>query len=215
VRGAAPDNLTPDVTTTTAPGPELWLTRPDHPPVRFGFQQALREDAAPTVSRLRDLRLDVQLLSGDRPGATAPIAAALGIAAWRAGCSPVQKVSAVEALAEAGHKVLMVGDGLNDSPSLAAATISASPASAADVSHTIADIVFQGRKLAPIATMIETARRARTVMRQNLVLAVGYNMLMVPLAIAGYVTPWLAAAAMSTSSLLVITNSFRLHRGTA
>ena len=109
----------------------------------------------------------------------------------------------------------MVGDGLNDSPPLAAATVSASPASAADVSQTVADVVFQGRKLAPVAMMIETARRARTVMRQNLVLLVGYNALMVPFAVAGFVTPWLAAAAMSTSSLLVIANSFRLRRGPA
>ena len=195
--------------------PELWLTRPGRSPVRFAFRETLRADAVPTIRRLRGLRLDVQLLSGDHTDAAAPIAAALDIATWCAGCSPVRKVAAIEAMTAAGRKVLMVGDGLNDSPSLAAATISASPASAADVSHTIADIVFQGRKLGPVATMIETARRARTVMRQNLVLAVGYNMLMVPLAVAGFVTPWLAAAAMSASSLLVITNSFRLHRGTA
>jgi Cu2+-exporting ATPase len=195
-------------------GPELWLIRPNHLPTRFTFRETPRDDAAQTVRHLRDLHLDVHLLSGDHPDAVTPIAATLGIATWRAERSPVQKVAAIEALTKAGHKVLMVGDGLNDSPSLAAATISASPASAADISQTVADIVFQGRKLAPIATMIETARRARSVMRQNLVLAVGYNALMVPLAIAGCVTPWLAAAAMSTSSLLVITNSFRLHRRT-
>jgi Cu2+-exporting ATPase len=195
-------------------GPELWLIRPNHAPIRYNFHETLRDDAASAVRHLRDLHLDIQLLSGDHPDAVTPIAATLGIATWRAESTPVQKVAAIEALTKAGHAVLMVGDGLNDSPSLAAATVSASPASAADISQTVADIVFQGRKLAPIATMIETARRARSVMRQNLVLAVGYNALMVPLAIAGFVTPWLAAAAMSTSSLLVITNSFRLHRRT-
>ena len=97
----------------------------------------------------------------------------------------------------------MVGDGLNDSPSLAAASVSASPASAADISQTVADMVFQGSLLAPVAALIETARRARRVMRQNLALSIGYNVLMVPLAVAGFVTPWLAAAAMSSSSLLV------------
>ena len=105
----------------------------------------------------------------------------------------------------------MVGDGLNDSPSLAAASVSASPASAADISQTVADVVFQGHLLAPVATLIETARRARSVTRQNLVLSIGYNALMVPLAVAGFVTPWLAAAAMSGSSLLVLANSFRLR----
>ena len=127
----------------------------------------------------------------------------------------MRKVSAIEALTASGRKVLMVGDGLNDSPSLAAASVSASPASAADISQTVADVVFQGNLLAPVAAVVETARRARTVMRQNLVLALGYNALMMPLAVAGFVTPWLAAAAMSSSSLLVLANSFRLRRGAA
>jgi len=87
-----------------------------------------------------------------------------------------------------------------------------SPASAADLSQTVADVVFQGERLVPVATVIETARRARSVMRQNLTLSIGYNVLMVPLAVAGCVTPWLAAAAMSSSSLLVTANSFRLRR---
>ena len=107
----------------------------------------------------------------------------------------------------------MVGDGLNDSPSLAAATVSASPATAADISQTVADVVFQGDKLVPVAIIIETARRARNAMRQNIALSIGYNLLMVPLAVSGFVTPWLAAVAMSSSSLLVMANSFRLRSG--
>jgi Cu2+-exporting ATPase len=196
-------------------GPELWLTRPQHLPIRFTFNETPRRDAAATVRALRERGLHIQLLSGDRTAPVARIAAALGIAEWRAECSPVQKVAAIEALVQAGRRVLMVGDGLNDSPSLAAATVSASPASAADISQTVADVVFQGARLAPVATLLDTARRARTVMRQNLALSIGYNALMVPLAVAGFVTPWLAAAAMSSSSLLVMANSFRLRgRGT-
>ncbi|HET7880495.1 MAG TPA: heavy metal translocating P-type ATPase metal-binding domain-containing protein, partial [Acetobacteraceae bacterium] len=194
-----------------AQGPELWLSRPGHAAVAFRFAETLRPDAAATLHRLRDLGIDVRLLSGDTRAAVAPVAATLGIESWMAACSPVEKVAAVEALANDGRKVLMVGDGLNDSPSLAAASVSASPASAADISQTVADVVFQGHLLAPVASLIETARRARSVMRQNLVLSIGYNLLMVPLAVAGFVTPWLAAAAMSSSSLLVLANSFRLQ----
>jgi len=156
--------------------------------------------------------LAVKLISGDNAAAVAAIAGIVGIDDWHAGCSPVDKAAAIEALAQGGRRVLMVGDGLNDSPSLAAAYVSASPASAADISQTVADAVFQGLALAPVALTIRTARRARSVMRSNLALSIGYNVLMVPLAVAGWVTPWLAAAAMSSSSLLVMANSFRTRR---
>jgi Cu2+-exporting ATPase len=195
----------------TAVGPELWLSRPDQEPVCFRFAETLRPDAVATLDRLPELGLAVNLLSGDQAAAVAPIAATLRIGSWQAECTPVQKVAAVEALVASGRKVLMVGDGLNDSPSLAVASVSASPATAADISQTVADVVFQGNLLAPVAAVIETARRARAVMRQNLALSIGYNVLMVPLAVAGFVTPWLAAAAMSSSSLLVMANSFRLR----
>ena len=103
----------------------------------------------------------------------------------------------------------MVGDGLNDGPCLASAYVSMSPSSAADLSQNVADVVFQGERLAPVVMVLRMARRTRALMRQNLGLSLGYNMLMVPLAIGGFVTPWLAAAAMSCSSLLVLGNSLR------
>ena len=201
-----------DPDATLSREPELWLNRPGHPLHCFRFREALRADAIATVQRIIALGPHVRLLSGDHADAVAPIAAALGIAEWRAACSPVQKVAEIEALAATGRKVLMIGDGLNDSACLAAAHVSASPATAADISQTIADVVFQGDRLAPVLDVILTARRARHVMRQNLALSIGYNALMVPLAMAGLVTPWLAAAAMSSSSLLVMTNSLRLRR---
>jgi Cu2+-exporting ATPase len=115
----------------------------------------------------------------------------------------------IESLRAQGHRVLMVGDGLNDGPCLAAASVSMSPATAAGNSQTVADVVFQGRGLAPVATVLRSARRARVVMWQNLSMSLGYNALMVPLAVAGWVTPLLAAVAMSSSSVLVMANSFR------
>jgi Cu2+-exporting ATPase len=201
-----------DATAPPCALPELWLRRPGVPPVRFVFDERLRADAVETVGRLRGLGLTLRLISGDHAGSVARIAGALGIAAWRAACTPVDKVAEIEALAT-NKKVLMVGDGLNDSPSLAAASVSASPSTAADVSQTVADVVFQGSRLAPVVTVLRVARRARSVMRQNLALAIGYNALMVPLAVSGFVTPWLAAAAMSSSSLLVMGNSLRAGRG--
>ena len=105
----------------------------------------------------------------------------------------------------------MVGDGLNDGPCLAEAHVSVSPATAADISQTIADAVFQGAGLGAVAELIVTARRARGLMRGNIALSLVYNLLMVPLAVAGMVTPLLAAAAMSSSSLMVIGNSFRVR----
>jgi Cu2+-exporting ATPase len=196
-----------------AGGPELWFTRPGRSAVRFTFAERPRSDASDAIARLRALGLSVVLISGDNANAVQPVARAVGIDDWHAGCSPVDKVAKIEVLAAKGRRVLMVGDGLNDSPSLAAAYVSASPASAADISLTVADVVFQGANLSPIAATIEAAQAARSVMRSNLALALGYNLLMVPLAIAGWVTPWLAAAAMSTSSLLVMANSFRVRRG--
>ena len=194
-----------------AQGPEIWLARPGAPPVRFGFAEHPRDDAAEVVRQLRARGLRIKLISGDRAAQVAQIATETGIADWQAGCSPVDKVALIERMAAEGRKVLMVGDGMNDSPALAAASVSASPATAADVSQTVADLVFQGARLAPVLAALDTARRAKAVMRQNLTLSIGYNIIMVPLAIAGWVTPWLAAAAMSSSSLLVMANSLRLR----
>jgi Cu2+-exporting ATPase len=192
-----------------AEGPEIWLSRPGCPPVCFRFHERLRPDAVATVAALRRFGLGMVLASGDLVAPVGRVAAALGIHDWRAGIGPVDKVALVESLRAQGHRVLMVGDGLNDGPSLAAASVSMSPATAADISQTVADVVFQGRHLRPVLTVLRTARRARAVMRQNLALSLGYNIVMLPLAVAGLVTPWVAAVAMSSSSLLVMANSFR------
>jgi Cu2+-exporting ATPase len=141
------------------------------------------------------------------------VARALGVADWRAGLAPGQKVARLEALAAEGRKVLMVGDGLNDAPALAAAAVSLSPASAADIAQTAADAVFQGERLEPVLELLEVAGRAERLVRQNIALSIAYNLCAVPLAAAGLVTPLVAAVAMSTSSLLVVGNALRLQRG--
>jgi P-type Cu2+ transporter len=197
------------VTAAEGDTPELWLARPGQAPVRFAFAERLRADAAETIAALQREGVTLRLLSGDRKMAVARAAGAAGIEAWDAAQSPPDKVAALAALAAAGHQVLMVGDGLNDGPALAAAAVSMSPSTAADLSQTLADLVFQGERLQPVAQALSTARRARRLIRQNIALSLGYNLCVVPLAVLGLVTPWLAAAAMSSSSLLVILNSFR------
>ncbi|HEX6141309.1 MAG TPA: heavy metal translocating P-type ATPase [Geminicoccaceae bacterium] len=190
---------------------ELWLARPGAAPRRLAFGDRLRDDAAPTLRRLEALGLEVEMLSGDRRPAAAAVAKALGIDHWSAGRSPADKVARLEALGAAGCKVLMVGDGLNDAPALAAAHVSISPSSAIDISQNTADAVFQGDRLMPVALTIEVARRARRLIRQNLALALAYNLITVPLAMAGLVTPLIAALSMSASSLLVVGNALRLQ----
>ncbi len=191
---------------------ELWLSEPNRAPVRFTFAEAYRHDAANTVTALQAMGLDVHLLSGDRIEPVRLAAEAIGITQWHAGCLPATKMALIEEMRARGHHVLMVGDGLNDGPSLAAADVSMSPSTAAEISQNVADLIFQGTALAPVLVAIHTARRTQSVMRQNLSLALGYNVLTLPLAACGFVTPWLAAAAMSLSSLLVMGNSLRLQR---
>jgi P-type Cu2+ transporter len=180
----------------------------------FAVRQKLRADAAPVVRALAERGLDLHILSGDRAAAVASIAASLGIAQWQGGLKPAQKIAFIESLQAQGRRVLMVGDGLNDAPALAAAHVSLSPISAAHIAQAHADAVFLGEALAPVRDALVVARRARTLMRQNLWLAVVYNAIAVPIAVTGYVTPLIAAAAMSGSSMLVTLNALRARRRT-
>jgi Cu2+-exporting ATPase len=177
----------------------------------FAIAQSLRPDAVATVQALRDLGFDLHILSGDRNAAVAPVAETLGIPQWLGGVNPAEKIAMIEALKAQGRRVLMVGDGLNDAPSLAAAHVSLSPISAADVTQAQADAVFLGERLAPVAGAVMIARKARRLMIENLWLAAIYNLIAVPVAIAGLVTPLIAALAMSGSSLLVTLNALRAN----
>jgi Cu2+-exporting ATPase len=179
----------------------------------FAVRQRLRPDAAGAIARLLKAGLQVEILSGDREPAVRHAAQSLGVHEWRAGVTPADKIARIDELKRQGFKVMMVGDGMNDAPALAAAHVSMSPVTATHLSQATADLVFLGDRLAPVVAAIGYSRKALRLMRQNLWLAAGYNLLAVPLAIAGLATPLVAAAAMSGSSLLVILNALRAHRG--
>jgi Cu2+-exporting ATPase len=179
----------------------------------IAIAQKVRPDAVSVINSLRGRGLDMRILSGDHAEVVAPVALSLDIENWHGGLKPAEKTACIEALKASGRHVLMVGDGLNDAPSLAAAHVSLSPISAVDMTQAQADAVFLGEKLRPVLDAIVTARRARKLMTQNLWLAAIYNAVAVPLAIAGAVTPLIAALAMSGSSLLVTLNAVRANRG--
>lgn len=200
-----------DATEPDPCGPELWLTQPDYPPIRFLFEDVLRPDAVATIRTLRGLGFNVELLSGDRESAVRYVAEEVGIEDFRASCKPADKAARLAELEAAGKRVLMVGDGLNDAPALAGAFVSMSPASAADVSRTSADIIIQGDRLAPVAAAVRLARRSKKLVFQNFALAVLYNAVAIPFAVAGFVTPLIAAVAMSVSSIAVTLNALRLR----
>lgn len=194
-------------------GPELWLHQPGRAAVRFAFDDTMRSDAVRVIKKLAGAGIALELLSGDRPEVVRRFAEELGLGAWRGGASPADKAARLTALAKEGRRVGMVGDGLNDAPALATALVSLSPATAADISQCAADLVFQGSRLEPVAEAIAVARRTQRLVRQNLFLSFGYNLVMIPLAMAGALTPLIAAVAMSLSSLTVVVNALRLEHG--
>lgn len=196
---------------TLGEGPEIWLSRDGVPVAGFAFADAPREDAAEVVADLKARGYAIELLSGDRDDVVEQVGGLVGIENRRGSCSPVEKVARLRELEETGHRVLMIGDGLNDAPALAAAHVSISPSTAADISQVQADLVFQGDALKPVLQALDTGRRATALTRQNVALAIIYNAIAVPFAIAGFVTPLVAAVAMSSSSLLVTMNALRLQ----
>jgi Cu2+-exporting ATPase len=158
--------------------------------------------------------LQPTILSGDQVEAVAEIARETGASAFAARLTPAEKLARIEAATTEGHRVLMVGDGINDAPALSAASVSIAPSTAADIGRNAADIVFTGADLSAVSTAWRVARKTRTIILQNFAIALGYNMIAVPLAIGGHVTPMIAAIAMSASSLAVTVNALRLG-GTA
>ena len=179
---------------------------------RFFFEDTIRPGAQGAVAALQGRGYAAYILSGDGRPVVSAMARRLKIDGWFGALTPKGKVEVLEGLSVKGHRVLMVGDGINDAPALAAAHVSMAPASAADVGRQAADLVFMHEGLEAVPVAIDISRRAGRLIRENFVLAIGYNLIAVPIAIAGYATPLIAAVAMSTSSLIVVTNALRLGR---
>ena len=194
-------------------GSEVWLAARSGVLARFELRDELRADAAQTVARLRADGLRVHLLSGDHADAVASVAEALGVERVCAGASPSDKLDYVRGLQRDGGRVLMVGDGINDAPVLAAADVSIAVGDATALARTSADAVLLSPSLDMVPRLLGLARRTRRVVLQNLGWATAYNLTAIPAAALGYVPPWLAAIGMSASSLLVVGNALRLRLG--
>lgn len=177
----------------------------------FTFQDELRPQTREAIAQLQTLGLEVALLSGDREPAVAAAAHQAGIDRWHSAAKPGDKVAFVTELEQQGRRVLMVGDGINDAPALAAAYASMAPASATDIGRTAAGLVFTSTELAAVPYAVQVARSARRLVHQNFALAALYNLIAVPIAVLGFASPLIAAIAMSSSSIIVTANALRLY----
>lgn len=193
-------------------GLSTWLRVGDQPPVRLTFADAVRPDSAAAIKRLTAAGIGVSIASGDDAGVVREIATALGIASAEGRMGPAEKAAAISAARFHGP-VAMVGDGINDAPALAHADVSLAPGGAADAAQTQADFVYVNDGITAVATARRMAVRARHNIVQNFAFAFAYNAVAAPLAMAGLVTPLIAALAMSGSSLVVTVNALRLMRG--
>ena len=178
----------------------------------FDLDETLRPDALGVMAMLRSLGLGLQLLSGDRADHVARLAWRVRIDQAFGGRSPQGKLEHVRGLQAQGHRVGMVGDGLNDGPVLACADLSITVGQAAPVAQSRADVVVPGGQLGAVSLFMQQARRTQAVVRQNLLWSALYNAVCVPLAVAGWMPPWLAGLGMAASSLAVVLNAARLAR---
>lgn len=199
---APPDTATGLIVLADTAGPLAW----------FELSDSLREDAPGVLEGLRQRGIEPLIASGDRPAVVAAVAARLRVSEARSSLDAASKLAWVRELQQSGRGVVMVGDGVNDAPVLAGADVSVAIGSGTDLAKVSADLVLMGGHLAPLGEAIDTARRARRIIRQNLLWAALYNATAVPLAAAGMLQPWMASIGMSLSSLLVVLNATRLLR---
>jgi Cu2+-exporting ATPase len=206
------ENSAPAVADVDAGAAHVWFGPRGQAWVQFVLQETLRADAMEAITRLQRSGLHVALLSGDQPARVAAMAARLGLHDARGGMTPEAKLQAVAAAQAAGHRVAMVGDGLNDAPVLARADMSFAFAHGAALSQSQADVVLLGHRLAALADTRDLAQRTLRVVRQNLAWAAAYNLVCIPLALLSWLPPWAAGLGMAGSSLLVVMNALRLQR---
>jgi Cu2+-exporting ATPase len=190
---------------------DLWFGFETGTKVRLQFSDVLRPDAAETVRALKARGLTVEILSGDQAGAVRTVADTTGGADWRAGLLPAEKAEAIDRLKAKGRKVLMIGDGLNDAAALARAHAAIAPGSALEASQNAADLVLTRDSLMAVVEAIDVARSARRRALENFGFAALYNLVAAPAAMIGLVNPFVAALAMSGSSLVVTLNALRVR----
>lgn len=190
----------------------LWLADENGWIARFDLDDGLRDSAAETMAALRARGLELIILSGDHQQAVASVAKRTGIKTWFSEQTPGMKMEYLESLQADGKTALMVGDGINDAPVLSMANVSMTVSGASELANSTADFILTGKSLLNIEYILQTGDKTRSIIRQNLLWALAYNLLAVPFAAAGLIVPWMAALGMSLSSLLVVLNSGRLAR---
>jgi len=188
----------------------ILLAASGRPIAWFALADTPRPDTASALDALRAQGLRLHLLSGDAEAAVAATARQFGIADWHAGALPEAKLAYVKSLQAEGRIVAMVGDGINDAPVLAGAQVSIAMGEGADVAQAAADMIMLGSRLATLSEGVALARKTQRIIRENLGWALGYNLIAIPAAALGHVTPWIAGIGMSASSLLVVLNALRL-----
>lgn len=207
--------ITGDATASPIDAPQTCLAINGEIVQVFAFEDRPRSDALEAVNKLKKSDLKLGIMSGDKISVVRALAKYLGIERYQGEVLPADKAKLVQQLSQEGGKVLMVGDGLNDAPALVAAHVSMAPATAADIGRNAADFVFLRESLGAVPVAYAVSREAHKLIRQNFMISIGYNFLAVPFAVLGFVTPLVAALAMSISSIVVISNALRLKAGRA
>jgi Cu2+-exporting ATPase len=191
---------------------DIWLADEHDWYARFQIEDGLRRDAARAVTAVKADGTEVHIFSGDNEAAVASAAWQLNIGEWRSRQSAADKLKGIRSVQQQGHTVLMVGDGANDAPVLAAANVSMTVQGATELANSTADFILTSPSLLALGRAFEISRMAARLIRQNLTWALAYNTAILPLAMSGTLQPWMAAVGMSSSSLLVVLNATRIAR---